>query len=128
MDLAEMAVSSARERSTSGAWGGSELMKIKTYLDNKFLLDKKYFPAIYAGFTSWAVTRDVLSWDYPKVTREDTELKISPDEWDPCFLASLAITGGATWEGIGRSDIRREFWYWYLTIAVPEAFTAAVER
>jgi len=29
-----------------GAWGGSELTKIKTYLDNKFLLDKKYFSAI----------------------------------------------------------------------------------
>jgi hypothetical protein len=128
MDLAEGAVSSITEGSTSGAWDGSEFMKVKTYLDNKLLLGQEYSPAVYAGFASWAVARDVLSWNHPKVTLRDTELEIDPEEWDPCFLATLAITGGATWEGVGRSDIRHEFWYWYLTTAVPDAFTAAVER
>lgn len=128
MDLAETAVMSIREENGRGA-DGRDLMKVKANLDNKFLLGQEYFPAIYAGFASWAVTRDVLSWDHPKATRGDNELEISPEEWDPCFLASLAVTGGATWEGIQNSDIkRREFWHWYLTAAVPEAFTAAVER
>lgn len=125
MDLAEATVSSIKEKGIPGARDGKELMKIKTHLENKLLLGREYFPAVYAGFASWAVTRDVLSWDYPRATQGDTELEISPDGWDPCFLASIAITGGATWEGIGRSDIRREFWSWYLTTAVPEAFMAA---
>jgi Immunity protein Imm5 len=129
MNLAETAVSRIREGGTSEAWNGRDLMKVKTYLDNKFLLGQEFFPAVYAGFASWAVSRDVLSWDHPKVTRGDTELEISPEEWDPCFLASLAIAGGAAWERIQNSDIRRrEFWHWFLTTAVPEAFTAAVER
>jgi hypothetical protein len=128
MDLAEAAVSSAQEEKASGPEDKSELMRVKTYLDNKLLLGQEYLPAVYAGFASWAVTRDVLSWDHPKVTQRDTEIEISPDEWDPCFLASLAIAGGATWEGAGNSDTRREFWYWYLTAAVPQAFTAAVKR
>lgn len=127
MDLAKSAVSSISEGSALGALDRSEFMKVKTYLDNKLLLGKEYFPAVYAGFASWAVTRDVLSWSQPRVTQGATELEISPEEWDPCFLASLAVTGGATWEMIGRSDIRNEFWSWYLTAAVPEAFAAAVE-
>lgn len=125
MDLAEAAVSGITDRSASGMRG--EFMKVKTYLENKFLLGKEYSPAICAGFACWAVTRDVLSWDHYKVTQGDTELGVSPEDWDPCFLASLAIAGGATWEGIGKPDIRREFWSWYLTTAVPEAFTAVVE-
>lgn len=127
MDLAKSAVSSVSEGSIPGASDRSEFMRVKTYLENKFLLGKESFPAVYAGFASWAVTRDVLSWGQPKITQGTTELEISPEEWDPSFLASLAVTGGATWEGIGRSEIRHEFWYWYLTAAIPEAFAAAVE-
>jgi Immunity protein Imm5 len=126
MDLAEAAVSSARGESASGAWTQRQLMRLRAHLESKLLLGQDYFPAVYAGFASWAVTRDVLSWGYPRAAQRGTEAEISPDEWDPCFLASMAITGGATWEGTGRSDTRREFWSWYLTAAVPEAFMAAV--
>jgi immunity protein Imm5 of predicted polymorphic toxin system len=103
-----------------------ELGEVKTYLDNKFLLGEEYFPAVYAGFAAWAVARDVISGHPPNVAG-NSELEIAPEEWDPCFLASLAITGGATWEGIGDPDIRRSFWEWYLITAVPESFAEAAK-
>lgn len=128
MDLAQKAISSIMEENASDSCGTADLVKVKAYLDNKLLLGREYFAAIYAGFSSWAVARDVLSQDPAMSIIGNTELEISPEEWDPCFLASLAVTGGATWEGTGATDARREFWHWYLTVAVPQAFAAAVER
>jgi Immunity protein Imm5 len=128
MDLAQAAVSGIAKEATSGSpLVRSEFANVKTYLDNKFLLGQKYFSGIYAGFAAWAVARNILFWDHAKAVRGNTDLDISPEDWDPCFFASLAVTGGAIWENIGKSDTRREFWYWYLTTAVPEAFTVAVE-
>jgi len=129
MDLAQAAVSMITEERTSGSpWVSSEFVKVKTYLDGKFLLGREYFPAIYAGFAAWSVARHILFWDHTKAVRGDTELDIDPDDWDACFYASAAVTGGATWENIGQPDMRREFWHWYLTAAVPESFAMAKER
>ena len=129
MDLAQAAVSMITEKRTSGSpWVSSEFVKVKTYLDDKFLLGREYFPAIYAGFAAWSVARHILFWDHAKAVRGDTELDIDPDDWDAYFYASAAVTGGATWENIGQPDMRREFWSWYLTTAVPESFTMAIER
>ena len=128
MNLAEAAVFGIKEGSDSAGRLGSEFMGVKTYLDNKFLLGSEYFPAIYAGFACWAVARDVLSWVHGGPARGESEREISPEDWDPCFLASLAVTGGAVWEEGEESDKRREFWSWYLTAAVPEAFSATVDR
>jgi hypothetical protein len=128
VDLAQAAVSMIMEEGASGSpWVSSEFIEVKTYLDNKFLLGREYFPAIYAGLAAWSVARHILFWDHAKAVRGDTELDIDPDDWDTCFYASAAVTGGATWENIGQPDMRREFWHWYLTTAVPEAFAAAVE-
>jgi hypothetical protein len=129
MDLAEAAISSIGMRSETSTEHSRNLLEVKTYLDNKLLLGQEYFPAVYAGFASWAVARDVLlSRSSSEPMPGESEFQIPPDEWDPCFFASLAITGGATWEGVGTPDVRRDFWDWYLATAVPEAFAAAVER
>ena len=45
-----------------------------------------------------------------------------PSDWEPCFYASLACTGGAAWDGIGDPLVRRRFWEWYLFVAVPYAW------
>lgn len=124
IDLAESAISGITEGGTSVARFRGEFISVKTYLDNKFLLGPEYFSAIYAGFACWAVARDVLSGRHSGTVRGDNELEISPEEWDPCFMASLAVTGGAVWEGDQKPDIR-EFWVWYLTAAVPQAFGLA---
>ena len=128
MNLAEAAVLGIKDGGAPAARLGSEFMAVKTYLDNKFLLGSEYFPAIYAGFACWAVARDVLSWAHARVVQGDSEREVSPEDWDPCFWASLAVTGGATWEAGEESGRRHEFWSWYLTVAVPEAFTAAADH
>lgn len=127
MDFAESTLTNLESRQEARAMDSRQLMEIKTYLDEKFLLGDEYFPAVYAGFASWAVARDILARNRNPIIG-DSELQIPPDEWEPCFLASLALTGGATWERIGRSESRREFWEWYLTSAVPNAFTVASSR
>lgn len=129
LDLAQAAVSMITEEGISSSpWVSSECVKVQTYLEGKFLLGREYFPAIYAGFAAWAVARHIFFWDHIKAVRGNTDLDVEPDDWDACFYASAAVTGGATWENIGEPDMRREFWHWYLTAAVPEAFTVAIER
>jgi hypothetical protein len=125
MDLAEAALSGIGDRSEAQAISSRELMEVKSYLDEKFLLGEEFFPAVYAGFASWAVARDVLAGNHPSPPTGDSELQIPPEEWEPCFLASLALIGGATWEGIGSPERRHEFWEWYLLSAVPNSFKAA---
>ena len=124
MDLAEAALLSLGPIEETQAVDSRELMEVKGHLDEKFLLDEEYFPAVYAGFASWAVARDVLTRKNQDQVTGDSELQIPPDEWDPCFLASLALAGGATWEGIGSRESRHEFWEWYLASAIPGAFMA----
>src|SRR5260370_37808211 len=55
MDLAESAVSGAREGSGQDAVNFGELMAVKTDLENKLLLGENHFRASYPGFASWAV-------------------------------------------------------------------------
>jgi hypothetical protein len=128
MDLAEAAVSNIKGRAEVRTVPSDDLLEVKSYLDDKFLLGENYFAAVYAGFASWAVARDAVSPYRSESMSGDSERQVSPDEWDPCFFASLALTGGAVWEGIGSPDKRREFWNWYLTTAVPDAFASASDR
>jgi hypothetical protein len=127
MDLAEASLSTIGGSAETAMTHSHDLMDVKTYLDNKLLLGRDYFPAVLAGFAAWAVARDIVSGSPLRSVSSESELKIPPDEWDPCFFASLAITGGAIWEGIEEPDKRHRFWNWYLTTAVPEAFTAAAQ-
>lgn len=101
------------------------LARLNTHLDDKFLLGDQHFPAVYAGFSWWAVARDGLNPTSP-VQQSGSEMEINPDEWSPAYLASLAASESATWEGIGGTDERRAFWDWYLTEAVPTAYEQAI--
>lgn len=126
--LAEAAASSIKNVGAISGPSENEFTVLKANLDNKFLLGSEYFSAIYAGFACWAVTRDAIFQDSGSGVYGDSELRVSPEDWDPCFFASLAVAGGAIWEGNERSDIRHEFWRWYLECAVPEAFAKAADR
>jgi hypothetical protein len=94
---------------------------MKTYLDNKFADGEDSFQAIYAGFACWAAARTVLLDPEPR-TGVTSEREFDAEEWDASFLASLAYSGGATWE-VDAGDLRkrREYWMWFITSAVPEA-------
>ena len=98
----------------------SELGELKTYLDNVFDYGDDYFTANYAGSACWAVARDALG-DVTEEPDGDGELQIPPDEWSPCFFASIAEAGGAVWEDVADDAKRREFWRWYLLEALPAA-------
>ena len=123
MDLAREAVLSATG-GPSPREGMDRLGILKASLDGKFALGENYFAAIYAGFSCWAVARDALA-RCTSVESVDSELSIAPEEWDACFLASLAVAGGAIWEDVGDNDSRRAFWLWYLGAAIPHALHEA---
>lgn len=125
VQMAESAVSSLVTNSSGDTVTIRELGGLKTDLDNKLLLGERFFAAVCAGFATWAVVRDVLDTGHAPVEDAATELQTDPESWDACFLASLAISGGATWDDSGDSTKRRRFWDWYLESAIPEAFTQA---
>jgi hypothetical protein len=97
------------------------LNDLKTQLENAFELGENYFPAIYAGFACWATARNAAGHRPHEPDAPAGELDLEPDQWSPCFLASLAETGGATWEPNTDPDKRRTFWQWYLLDAIPAA-------
>jgi immunity protein Imm5 of predicted polymorphic toxin system len=127
MALADAAVAALMAGDT-GVVGAAELGPLKTGMDNKFLLGDRYFAAVAAGFAALAVVRDVLDADRSRQEEATTELETDPESWDPCFHASVAIAGGASWEKVGDPAKRRSFWEWYLASAVPDAFAQAVVR
>lgn len=103
----------------------ARLASAKTYLDDKFLLGEEAFRAIYAGFACWAAARTVLITQFVPVDA-DSEQEIDPSRWDASFMASLAYSGGAVWEGaIGDSALRRGYWVWFLTEAIAAAQSRA---
>ena len=101
------------------------LGRLKADLDGKFLLGEASFRAVYAGFSCWATAGEVVSPADDGLSSAISELDLSPEDWDACFFASLAVSGGATWDRIGDPEARREFWRWYLEEAVPRAFAEA---
>lgn len=53
-----------------------------------------------------------------------TDAAIDPDEMDSSFFAAVAYASGATWNPKSNAQKRQEFWNWWLTEAVPMAYTA----
>lgn len=83
--------------------------------------DKDHLPA-YAGFSCVSALSTAL-YDEQFDFDAKSELDIEPDQWDSAFYSSLVIAGGAIWEnGTALNNIaRREFWEWYLDVAIPNA-------
>ena len=90
----------------------------KTNLDDKFLLGEEFFRGIYAGFSSWSAVGTVL-YDSALEINAESEITVSPEEWDSSFYAAMAISNGVTWENIGDVESRKQFWQWYLDSAIP---------
>lgn len=88
------------------------------------LLDETTDVSVMDGplLVAWAAIRagcSVLGWD-----READELgfeEIDPWSWSASFTASITAAGGATWDNRGDPQLRRDFWKWWLTEAVPAA-------
>jgi|GEM_PF-1161115 len=76
---------------------------------------------VYALMACTAAARTVLD-DPPLEELAVAEKEADPADWEACFCASLAATGGATWEGVGDPRVRGRFWEWYLLVAVPFAW------
>src|ERR1019366_29473 len=50
---------------------------------------------------------------------------LDPYQWDASFYASVAYAGSAPWEEKPHTNRRREFWTWFLEVAVPAAWDSA---
>jgi hypothetical protein len=63
-------------------------------------------------------------FDAQPVTVAAMDDRTDDAEEDAAFLASIAYAGGATSNPASNPKRRREFWEWWLTVGVPEAFAS----
>jgi len=94
-----------------------------SHSNNKIIL------ASYVGYATICTavttcTDEPLVGDYIEEGAFDDDL--DPYEWDASYYASMAYVGKPTWEEQDEANVnkRREFWTWYITKAVPEAYAA----
>lgn len=81
--------------------------------------DEDEYPAMFVGHAaanSIATAIDDFSFD-PSDLRNDRDL--DPEAFEPSYLVASAFAGGLGDDG--DAERRRQFWEWYLKIAVPEA-------
>jgi hypothetical protein len=83
--------------------------------------DEPDFKAVYAGFACFSAANVVL-YDTNFDILGSNEKESDPSDWEASYYASLAHCGGAIWEGVGDIDKRKEFWIWYLQVAMPFAW------
>jgi hypothetical protein len=89
----------------------------KTHLDDKFLLGEDYFRGIYAGFSVWSAVGTILYDSFLDI-KDESEVKIPPEEWDSSFYAAMAISNGVSWDKLGNVKARKDFWIWYFDVAI----------
>jgi immunity protein Imm5 of predicted polymorphic toxin system len=92
---------------------------LQTKLDDVLGIGPEAFTATYAGFACMTAARHAVAGEARDQASERGEIEIPPDEWSPCFLASLVEAGGATWEDDTNTEARRTYWRWYLLDAIP---------
>jgi hypothetical protein len=107
----------------------SQVSQLRGRLDVLLSLDHPPMRAVAAGFAVWAACRDLAfgrDADAPLVS----EYEADPLDWSPCFYASIAVAGGASWEANSDASARRGFWMWFLAEAadLAEARHGALER
>jgi hypothetical protein len=95
------------------------LDSLNTKLDNVLGIGPEAFTATYAGFARITAGRHAVAGEIHDPLSERDEIEVPPQEWSPCFLASLVAAGGATWEDDVDTEARRAYWRWYLVQAVP---------
>ncbi|MCB1052647.1 MAG: hypothetical protein KDC71_18745 [Acidobacteria bacterium] len=90
-----------------------ELDEFRTYLDNQFEMGINFHRSIYAGYALWSSAMfQLTSKTFPRSQNGEIDLDI--EDWDPPFFACLAYCGETSWEQVGDSGLRKEFWSWYL--------------
>ncbi|MFF0318843.1 Imm5 family immunity protein [Micromonospora sp. NPDC005252] len=100
-----------------------QLNRLATFLDNRMRTGPETFPAVAAGLACWATNRDVLRAELVLPAGAD-EAEVDSEDWEPSYFASIALAGGAIWETPSNSALRRDFWLWYLRVAVPASYGA----
>lgn len=58
----------------------------------------------------------------PDGDKTETDTDRDAWSWDESYLASMACAGGSAWAVSSSPQRRREFWRWWLTEAVPQAY------
>ncbi|HEY1572578.1 MAG TPA: Imm5 family immunity protein [Pseudonocardiaceae bacterium] len=87
------------------------LNALHTKLDDA--LGPSAFTAVYAGFACLTTARHAVAGEIHDQPDAAGEIEVPPAEWTPCYLASLAEAGGATWEPDTDVAARRAYWQWY---------------
>jgi hypothetical protein len=78
--------------------------------------EQKEYPVMFVGHAAAntiATATDDFVYD---PTDRRTDIELDPDAFEPSFLVASALAGGM--EEDGDVMLRREFWEWYLSIAV----------
>ncbi|HEX5115491.1 MAG TPA: Imm5 family immunity protein [Pseudonocardiaceae bacterium] len=91
------------------------LNALHTKLDDA--MEPDAFTAVYAGFACLTTARHAVAGEIHDRRAATGEIEVPPTEWTPCYLASLAEAGGATWEPDTDTAARRAYWRWYLDTA-----------
>jgi hypothetical protein len=117
LELAERARDDGRLRALLGDRAEQFEVRLQETLLNA--ADSGRFAPTMAGFAAAAAAHALLG-NLPG-GNEASELETDPLDWDASFNAAVAWAGGATWEPVGNPIMRREFWTWFLTEAVPAA-------
>lgn len=77
-----------------------------------------------AGYAAVQSLRIALLDDlYPEVMDQNcSDENLEPEDLDSAFSAAACYAGGTIWDPSSSAQLRREFWLWWLTQAVPQAW------
>lgn len=75
-----------------------------------------------AAFSCYAAARVVAHDLDINLLNTPVEEK-DPEDWEACFYASIAYSGGATWNEESDNFKRKEFWQWYFKNALPNIWS-----
>lgn len=97
--------------------------KLETYMcEDEYSEKENYDNAIYAGFTltkaSYVVLYDEKFDEYDETILDED---LDAYTWDTAYFASLAYCENELFDELTKIQKRKEFWLWYLDIAIPEA-------
>jgi hypothetical protein len=98
------------------------------YMAGMYIMEGlEYEPAIMVGYSA-VKTLSVAMWDErfdpTNIDYNLTNADLDSDYTDVALLASCAYADGSIWEEGSSKEKRLEFWKWWLTKAVPAAWSA----
>lgn len=80
------------------------------------------YPAMFVGHAAANTIVTAISEVVFDAKDECDDHEIDPEAFFPDYLIASAVAGGL--DAVGDSQLRRAFWRWYLTHAVPQAVAA----